>query len=112
MKRIDAMIPNLKRSHVVTAIIKAGAGGVTVAETRGLGSGERPLVGKSRGTAMYVAEYNRTDTITTIVEDSQVDAMVKAIMDIVHTGVKSDGKIFVSSVEESYDISTGQKGKL
>lgn len=112
MKRIDAMIPNLKRSLVVAAIIKAGAGGVTVAETRGLGSGERPLVGKSRGTAMYVAEYNRTDTITTIVEDSQVDAIIKAIMEIVHTGVKSDGKIFVSHVEESYDISTGQKGKL
>ena len=106
------MIPNLKRSHVVAAIIKAGAGGVTIAETRGLGSGERPVVGKSRGTAMYVAEYNRTDTITTIVEDSQVDAIVKAIMEIVHTGVKSDGKIFVSPVEESYDISTGQKGKL
>ena len=112
MKRIDAMIPNLKRSHVVAAIIKAGAGGVTIAETRGLGSGERPVVGKSRGTAMYVAEYNRTDTIITIVEDSQVDAIVKAIMEIVHTGVKSDGKIFVSPVEESYDISTGQKGKL
>jgi nitrogen regulatory protein P-II 1 len=106
------MIPTLKRSPVVAAIIKAGAGGVTVAETRGLGSGERPLVGKSRGTAMYVAEYNRTDTITTIVEDSQVDAIVKAIMEIVHTGVKSDGKIFVSHIEVSYDISTGQKGKL
>ena len=106
------MIPNLKRSHVVTAIIKAGAGGVTVAETRGLGSGERPLVGKSRGTAMYVAEYNRTDTITTIVEDSQVDAIVKAIMEIVHTGVKSDGKIFVSPIDESYDISTGLKGHV
>ena len=112
MKRIDAMIPNLKRSQVVAAIMKAGAGGVTVAETRGLGSGERPMVGKSRGTARYVAEYNRTDTITTIVEDSQVDTIVKAIMETVHTGAKADGKIFVSHVDESYDISTGQKGKL
>ena len=112
MKRIDAMIPTLKRSSVVAAIMKAGAGGVTVAETRGLGSGERPLVGKSRGTAMYLAEYNRTDTITTIVEDSQVDAVIKAIMETVHTGNKSDGKIFVSHVEESYDISTREKGKL
>ena len=30
----------------------------------------------------------------------------------VHTGAKGDGKIFVSSVEESYDISTGKKGQI
>jgi nitrogen regulatory protein P-II 1 len=112
MKRIDAMIPNMKRSQVVDAIITAGAGGLTVSETRGKGASPRPLVGGARGTAKYVAEYNRTDTITTIVEDSQVDAIVKAIIGVVQTGSKSDGKIFVSNVEETYDISTGKKGKL
>ena len=30
MKRIDAMVPNLKRKAVCEAIIKAGAGGVTI----------------------------------------------------------------------------------
>jgi nitrogen regulatory protein P-II 1 len=105
------MIPTLKRSKVMNTILKAGAGGVTMAETRGKGSSPRPTVGGSRGTARYVAEYNRTDTITTIVEDSKVDTVVRAIMDAVHTGKKGDGKIFVSPVEESYDISTGQKGQ-
>ncbi len=112
MKRIEAMIQNIKRSEVIQAIMKAGAGGVTIAETRGKGAGERPVVGKARGTALYVAEYNRTDTITTIVDDSNVDAVVKAIMDAAHTGAKGDGKVFVSAVDESYDIATGQKGKL
>ena len=112
MKRIDAMIQNMKRSVVIEAIIKAGVGGVTVAETRGKGAGERPVVGKARGTAKYVAEYNRTDTITTIVDDSKVDAVVKAIMDAARTGEQGDGKVFVSTVDESYDIATGQKGKL
>jgi nitrogen regulatory protein P-II 1 len=109
MKRIDAMIPNLKRGKVVDAILKTGVGGVTVSETRGKGSGVRPLIGGARGTARYVAEYTRTDTVTTIVEDSQVDSVIKAIMNVVHTGKKSDGKIFVSPVEESYDITTGKK---
>ena len=112
MKRIDAMIQNMKRSEVIQAIMKAGAGGVTIAETRGKGAGERPVVGKARGTAKYVAEYNRTDTITTIVDDSKVDAVVNAIMDAAHTGEKGDGKIFVSAVDESYDIATRKKGKL
>ena len=110
MKRIDAMIPNLKRKAVCEAMIKAGAGGVTISESRGKGSGERPTVSGSRGTARYVSEYNRTDTITTIVDDSKIDAIVKAVMNVVHTGAKGDGKIFVSPVDESYDISTGQKG--
>jgi len=109
MKRIEAMIPTLRRSRVVDAILKAGAGGVTVIESRGKGSSPRPTVSGAKGTARYVAEYNRTDTITTIVEDSKVDAIARAILNAVHTGKKGDGKIFVSPVEESYDITTGQK---
>ena len=109
MKRLEIMTPTLKRKGVVDAILKAGAGGVTVAETRGKGSSPRPTVGGARGTARYVAEYNRTDTIVTIVEDSKVDEIARAIMNTVHTGKKGDGKIFVSTVDGSYDIATGQK---
>ena len=111
MKRIDAMIPTLKRSRVIEAILKEGAGGVTISENRGKGSSPRPTVGGARGTARYVAEYNRTDTITTVVEDSQVEAIARAIINVVHSGKKGDGKIFVSPVEAAYDITTGQKGK-
>ena len=70
------------------------------------------MIGGARGTTKYVADYNRTDTITTIVDDSKVEAVVKAIMDAARTGEQGDGKVFVSTVDESYDIATGQKGKL
>ena len=110
MKRIDAMVPTLKRNRVAEAILESGAGGVTISESRGKGSGPRPTVGGARGTARYVAEYTRTDTVTTIVDDSKVDAVVRAIMTTVHTGSKGDGKIFVSDVVEAYDIATEQKG--
>jgi len=112
MKRIDAMVPNVKRKAVCEAIIKAGAGGVTISETRGKGAGQRPTFTGAKGTARYVAEYSRTDTITTIVDDSMVDSIVKAVMNTVHTGAKGDGKIFVSPIDETYDITTGQKGKV
>ena len=106
------MVPTLKRKAVCEAIIKAGAGGVTVSENRGKGSSERPTVSGARGTAKYVAEYNRVDTVTTIADDAKIDAIVKAIMHAVHTGKKGDGKIFVSPVDESYDITTGQKEQV
>jgi len=110
MKRIEVFVPTTKRRAVVNAIIKAGAGGVTLVESRGKGSAERPRVGGARGTSRYIAEYNRIDTITTIVDDSKVDSVAKAIMEAAHTGSKGDGKIFVVPVEESYDIATQQKG--
>ena len=109
MKRIEAFVPTIKRSTAVEAVIKAGAEGVTVAETRGRGPGERPMVGGARGTVRYVAEYSRTDTLITIVDDSKVDSVVQAIIQAVHTGSKGDGKIFITNVEGSYDISTRQK---
>lgn len=71
MKRIDAMIPSIRRSEVVDSIIKAGAQGVTLVESRGKGDGKRPMV---RGTVKYIADYNRIDTITTVVDDLKVDA--------------------------------------
>ena len=104
-------MPSMKRKRIVDAIIKAGAGGVTVAEARGKGSADRPLVGGARGTAKYIAEYNRIDSITTIVEDSQLESVISAIMREAHTGNKGDGKIFVSTVDESYDITSQQKGR-
>ena len=110
MKRIDAYVPTIKRSSIINAIIQTGVDGVTVVESRGRGPGKRPMVGGVRGTTRYIAEYNRIDYITTIVDDSKVDKVIKAIIDTAYTGSKGDGKIFVYTVEESYDI--GNKKKI
>jgi len=109
MKRIDAMIPSMKRSEVISNILKAGAQGVTVVESRGKGAGETPMVGGARGTAKFIAGYNRIDTITTIVNDSKLESVVSSIIDVAHTGSKGDGMIFVSTVEEAYKIGTKEK---
>ena len=108
-KRIDAYVPTIKRSSIINAIIKTGADGVTVIESRGRGTGERPMIEGGRGTTRYIAEYNRTDYITAIVDDSKVDKVIKTIIDTAYTGSKGDGKIFVYAVEESYDIGNRKK---
>ena len=109
MKRIEAMIPTMRRNLVIDSILEAGAHGVTLVESRGKGAGERPMVGGARGTARYIAGYNRIDTIVTVVNDSKLDAIVAAIIDTAYTGSKGDGMIFVSTIDEAYKIGTREK---
>ena len=109
MKRIDALVPSIKRTQVVDSAIKAGAEGVTLVESRGKGSGERPMVGGARGTARYIAGYNRIDSLTIVCADSNLDEIVTAIMKAAHTGSSGDGVIFVSTVDSAYKIGTQEK---
>ena len=109
MKRIDAMVPTMRRREVIDSILNAGAKGVTLVESRGKGNGDRPMVSGAKGTAKYIADYNRIDTITTVVDDSKVDSIVSAIMDSAYRGNDGDGMIFVSALAEAYKIGTKEK---
>ncbi|MFN3655002.1 MAG: P-II family nitrogen regulator [Candidatus Nitrosotenuis sp.] len=110
MKRIDAIIQEDKLDVVTDALKEIGITGITITQSRGIGTGERPVLRGSRGTAKFVAMYNRLDVIMTVVDDSKVGRVVKAIMDSAHTGTAGDGKIFVSNVDEAFDIATKQSG--
>lgn len=103
MKRIEAIVQSEVSKQVVKAIRDVGVGGVTLIQSLGQGAGERPEIGG------HQIEFNSTDVIVTVVQDSIVSSVVSAIMDVAHTGEKGDGKIFVSNVEDSYDISTKEK---
>ena len=103
MKRIEAIVPKEVSRQVIFAIRKIGADAVTFMESLGQGEGERPEI------AGRQADFNSTTVIISIVNDSQLDSVVSAIMDSAHTGQKKDGKIFIINVEETYDISTKQK---
>lgn len=112
MKRLEVVIPNNKISLVVSAIEDVGITGVTVVESRGRGKGARPSVRSSRGTKMQLAEYNNLITVITIIDDSKVEQVVSAILDVASTGDSRDGKIFISNVDEIIDIQTKQRGKV
>jgi len=103
VKRIEIIVQSEVSKQVIREIRKVGVGGVTLTQSLGQGSGERPEIGGRQ------IEFNSTDVIVTVVHDSIVDAVVSATMSVAHTGEKGDGKIFVSNIEESYDISTKKK---
>ncbi len=110
MKRIEAFIRDEKLSSVVEELKKIGVGGLTVTKSQGRGAGERPQLRAGRGTGTITAEYNVTDSLITVVDDSKLEQAVSAIMNAATTGNKGDGKVFVTTVDESYDIATKQKG--
>lgn len=109
MKRIDVYIPTVKRNSVIDAIIELGVEGVTFVKGNGKGQRKRPTVGGHRGTTRTVSEYNNIDYITTVVDDSKINKVIDAIMGAAHTSFDVDGKIFVYTVEESYDITSKRK---
>ena len=43
--------------------------------------------------------------------DEMVDQIVSTIQKTAHTGLRGDGKIYISSVEEAIRIETGKRGE-
>jgi nitrogen regulatory protein P-II 1 len=111
MKRIEAIIREDKLSIVVDALKTTGVGGITITQSCGVGAGERPIIGGARGTSKHVAPFNRLCTILVIVDDAKVSSVVSSIMDAAYTGKTGDGKIFITNVEEAFDIATKESGK-
>jgi nitrogen regulatory protein P-II 1 len=109
MKRIEAFIRDTKLSSVVDALKTVGVGGLTITKSQGLGAGERPQLRSGRGTGTVTAEYSLTDSIITVIEDSKLEPTVSAIMNAASTGNKGDGKVFVTTIDDAYDIANKQK---
>ena len=112
MKRIEAIIGSEKVLTVNEALKKAGVGGCTILDAKGRGKGEKPVVETGRGTGRFTSEFSVRAAIVIVVEDSDVDKVIKTIVDTVGTGSAGDGKIFVSSINEAIDIGTKKRGQV
>ncbi|MFL6318571.1 MAG: P-II family nitrogen regulator [Nitrososphaeraceae archaeon] len=111
MKRIEAIVGSEKVLAVNEALKNAGVGGCTILDAKGRGKGEKPVVETGRGTGRYTSEFSVRADIVIIVEDSEVDKVIKTIVDTVSTGSAGDGKIFVSQISEAVDIGTKKRGQ-
>ncbi len=107
MKKIEAIIRKTKFDDVKEALSIAGIEFFSFWDVRG--------VGQTREERMYRGVVYDTSTIertilSIIVRDKNVDKTVKAIMKSGRTGEIGDGKVFVSTIDESYRIRTGESG--
>ncbi|MDH3313732.1 MAG: P-II family nitrogen regulator [Nitrosopumilus sp.] len=109
MKQIDATIQATKIGAVTEALNDI-VGGFTILEGKGRGSGIRQQVRSGRGTGSITKEYNAVATVTTVVDDSNVEKISNAIADAAFTGKGGDGIIVVTNVESVLNIASKKSG--
>jgi nitrogen regulatory protein P-II 1 len=82
---------------------------LTVTEVKGFGrqKGHTELY---RG-AEYVVDFLPKVKVEVIMADNLVDRAIEAIVKAARTGKIGDGKIFVTSVEQTVRIRTGESGE-
>ncbi len=106
MIMVRAIIRPEKVNEVMSALMYAGFPAVTKMDVFGRG--------KQRGMKVGEVTYDELpkELIFTVVKESDKDFVVDTILKAARTGTKGafgDGKIFISPVEQTYTVSSGQK---
>jgi nitrogen regulatory protein P-II 1 len=108
MTKVEAIIQPSKLDAVKEVLSELGIEGLTISEVRGHG--------RQKGhTEMYRGREYSVDLlpkvkIESVMDNSLVDAAVKAIVETAATGQIGDGKIFLSKVDEAIRIRNQERG--
>ncbi len=107
MKRIEAIVRLTKFEELKKALADQDITFFSYWDVRGIGIAKEGHL--YRGTKYDTSIIERR-LISIIVRDVNVDKTVEAILETARTGEVGDGRIFVTDVEETYRIRTGEKG--
>ena len=108
MKLITAIIKPFRLDDVRNALSEVGVNGMTVTEVKGFGR-QRGHTELYRG-AEYVVDFLPKSKIEIAVSDELAEQAIEAIVSPARTGKVGDGKIFVSGIEQTIRIRTGDTG--
>lgn len=106
MKLISAIIKPFKLEEVRSALTDLGLQGMTVTEVKGYGR-QKGHTEIYRG-AEYAVNFLPKVKIEVVVAAAEVDKAIDAITRAAKTGQIGDGKIFVSTIEHTVRIRTGE----
>jgi nitrogen regulatory protein P-II 1 len=108
MKLITAIIKPHKIDDVKSALQAAGVHGLTVTEASGYGR-QRGHTEVYRG-AEYTIDLVPKVKLDLLAEDQDVETLIDVIAKAAHTGKIGDGKIWVTPVESTVRVRTGERG--
>jgi len=111
MKEIKAYIKPHKLSVVTLGLHKVeGLTGLSVVDVKGFGRG------KAKDAPNRIVEdqvgYIPHVKIEIVCTDDKVEEIVSVIEKAAHTGLRGDGKIYISSIDDAVRISTGERGEV
>jgi nitrogen regulatory protein P-II 1 len=108
MKKIEAIVRHFKLEDVKNALIEKGISGMTITEVRGFGR-QKGHTEMYRGTE-YRVDFVPKVKVEVVVDDNKLKSAIDAIVKVAQTGQVGDGKIFVSTLDETVRIRTGETG--
>jgi len=107
MKKIETIIRKSKFEAVKEALHEVGVNFFSYWDVTGLGNEKTGKV--YRGVSYSTSDIQRR-YLSIVVNDEFEEITIATLLKSASTGDVGDGKIFVSDVNESYRIRTGEKG--
>ena len=107
MKKVEAIVRKTKFEEVKEALHENGIEFFSFWEARGVGMARESRV--YRGIAYDTSSIERL-YLQIVVRDVNLEKTIDTLLKSASTGAVGDGKIFVSTLDESIRIRTGEKG--
>ncbi|MBI5463915.1 MAG: P-II family nitrogen regulator [Ignavibacteriales bacterium] len=110
MKEIKAYIRPALAHRVIEVLKQAGATNISMMRVKGLGLLEDPQ--NKEYDAESVERSSEMVKLEIVLKDSDVDRYVQLIKEFAHTGNVGDGLVYVTDVERTIKLRTGEEGIL
>ena len=109
MKKVEAIVRHFKLEDVKNALTEHGIHGMTVTEVRGFGR-QKGHTEMYRGTE-YTVDFVPKVKIEVVCSDENLQNVLDTVLQAAQTGQIGDGKIFVTELQNSIRIRTGETGE-
>ncbi|NQV39709.1 MAG: P-II family nitrogen regulator [Nitrosopumilus sp.] len=106
MLRIQVILGENDVMAISEGLKEIGIGGLTVTKVRGRGKRPGPEIHASKGSEIFVPQFNDKYQLEVIISDTKEDEVIGIIKDKGRVG-----KIFVSQILRAIDIATGAEGE-
>ena len=106
---MEAIIKPFKLDEVKEQLNEIGVKGITVTEVKGFGR-QKGHIELYRG-AEYIVDFLPKIKMEIVMSDALLNAAISTIVKAAHTGRIGDGKIFVTNIEDTVRIRTGERGE-
>ncbi len=106
MLKIEVILGENDVMAISEGLKEIGIGGLTVSKVRGRGKRPGPEIHASKGSEIFVPQFNDKYMMEAIIPDAKEDEVVSIIKEKGRVG-----KIFISQILRAIDIATGDEGE-